>query len=215
MILRFCILTNFFCISFFSSAHAGHTPPATPHTYPINSRPGMNGRPVEDTNTQSRIARPRQNAPAFLTVADYMTTRAAQLLVLLNQAPVPNPIQIPTQAAQNVPQPQDPAVTVPTQNVVIMNANGIVRAYKEIEMTEDLRVRAEECLTRLRTEGTNVTCPVCLDPLAPLAVEKDYAFTECGHLYCKPCLDQTSGMNSLCPTCERILAQDSATEIQQ
>ncbi len=214
MVLRFCILTIFFCISFLSSVHAMYRPPTTPDTFPINPRLGVQMRPAEVAGNQNRIARPRTGAGGFgtMTTAQYFTNRAAQLALLL--APAPTPIQLPVQAAQNIPQPQAPAVNLPTQNVVLMNEGGIVRAYKEIEMTEDLRVRAEECLTQLRTEGSDLTCPVCLDTLTPMTAERDYTFTECGHLYCKTCFDRSINMDSRCPLCRRLVEQDPVAVVQ-
>ncbi len=103
---------------------------------------------------------------------------------------------------------------LPQQNVLVINyQDGIVRPHVLTAVSPDFSASAQACLTRLRAQGSEEDCSICFEPMVPMVFGINYAFTECGHLFCKVCLDKAlNDASSRCPLCRTPLVKDEASE---
>ncbi len=96
------------------------------------------------------------------------------------------------------------------KKILVMNhQDGIVRPDGSADVGPEFSAKAQACLKRLRTPGNEEDCSICLEPMVPMDRRTDYSFTECGHLFCKACLDKSlTNASSRCPLCRTPLVKD-------
>merc|ERR1719193_90664 len=63
------------------------------------------------------------------------------------------------------------------------------------------------------TWNSDLSCPVCWDPLTALEGERTVLATPCGHLFCSTCLTGTLQTSSSCPNCRPRVTLKSCNRI--
>merc|ERR1711974_89535 len=90
----------------------------------------------------------------------------------------------------------------------VTNTSEVVDLTK-VNLEVDL-TKSEVDLDIIAPPNNTLLCPVCLDPLFELDVERDALSTPCGHLICSACLPRALHANGRCPKCRKeTLLQDA------
>ena len=88
---------------------------------------------------------------------------------------------------------------------------------KSAEMLRELAARLSEGEEDQNpgpgTWNSNLSCPVCWDPLTALEGERTVLATPCGHLFCSTCLAGTLQTSSSCPNCRSRVTLKSCNRI--
>merc|ERR1712013_349871 len=69
------------------------------------------------------------------------------------------------------------------------------------ELAEKLSEGEEDETHEPGAWNSDLSCPVCWDPLTALDGERTVLATPCGHLFCSTCLTNTLQTSSSCPNC--------------
>ena len=88
---------------------------------------------------------------------------------------------------------------------------------KAAEMLRELASRLsegeEEQTDAPGTWNSDLSCPVCWDPLAPLEGDRTVLATPCGHLFCSDCLAAILQTTPSCPNCRSKVTLKSCNRI--
>ena len=84
---------------------------------------------------------------------------------------------------------------------VLFRLQALQESIENGQTVESLAVLNKEVLQgfKKRIARDKHTCPICSD----IITEEKVVTTSCGHLFCKPCLEQWMNVGDTCPTCRK------------